>query len=211
MTCRCGAQFCLICGTKWKGCACLWFDEQAYDENLAYGGGAFPQAHNYQEEIDRRRRQELEDEALARDMELRNNPVDFNPWEDFGNAAPHFLNEDFRRRAADVLLANLNRVEEVRQQQRHDPAPRPQPQQEQRQRPLRQHSAVSRQYNQERRTDRPNERVVPRRVVSDYASEAERHRPVARGGRASMLAGIERGQTGDGRVDEWRRHVDPLI
>ncbi|KAK1256160.1 hypothetical protein MKX07_008419 [Trichoderma sp. CBMAI-0711] len=26
MTCRCGAEFCMICGTKWKGCSCPWFN-----------------------------------------------------------------------------------------------------------------------------------------------------------------------------------------
>ncbi|KAL0933090.1 ibr domain-containing protein [Colletotrichum truncatum] len=26
MTCRCGAQFCMICGVKWKNCECPWFN-----------------------------------------------------------------------------------------------------------------------------------------------------------------------------------------
>ncbi|KAK0722182.1 hypothetical protein B0T26DRAFT_206367 [Lasiosphaeria miniovina] len=26
MTCRCGAEFCMICGTKWKRCECPWFN-----------------------------------------------------------------------------------------------------------------------------------------------------------------------------------------
>ncbi|KAL7915993.1 hypothetical protein GGI35DRAFT_473308 [Trichoderma velutinum] len=26
MTCRCGAEFCMICGTKWKSCSCPWFN-----------------------------------------------------------------------------------------------------------------------------------------------------------------------------------------
>ncbi|KAJ9132512.1 RBR-type E3 ubiquitin transferase [Pleurostoma richardsiae] len=29
MTCRCGAEFCMICGAKWKGCECPWFN---YDD-----------------------------------------------------------------------------------------------------------------------------------------------------------------------------------
>ena len=58
----------------------------------------------------------------------------------------------------------------------------------------------------------------------NYAIEAERHRPLAapqppqpipatarETRRASMLAGITRGQTAEGRVDEWRRHVDPVV
>lgn len=27
MTCRCGAQFCMICGVKWKNCDCPWFND----------------------------------------------------------------------------------------------------------------------------------------------------------------------------------------
>ncbi|PFH60878.1 hypothetical protein XA68_10191 [Ophiocordyceps unilateralis] len=27
MTCRCGAEFCMICGVKWKGCDCPWFND----------------------------------------------------------------------------------------------------------------------------------------------------------------------------------------
>lgn len=26
---RCGAEFCMICGTKWKGCDCPWFNDEA--------------------------------------------------------------------------------------------------------------------------------------------------------------------------------------
>ncbi|QPG94924.1 hypothetical protein C2857_007336 [Epichloe festucae Fl1] len=27
MTCRCGAEFCMICGVKWKNCDCPWFND----------------------------------------------------------------------------------------------------------------------------------------------------------------------------------------
>ncbi|KAL6881177.1 hypothetical protein J3F83DRAFT_38159 [Trichoderma novae-zelandiae] len=37
MTCRCGAQFCMICGTKWKSCSCPWFN---------YENGNNPWEHN---------------------------------------------------------------------------------------------------------------------------------------------------------------------
>lgn len=78
------------------------------------------------------------------------------------------------------------------------------------QQPLRPNSMASRQ-NSTRPFLRPSERVVPRRQpTNDYAAEAEMHRPITGEARASMLAGITRGQTGDSRVDEWRQHVDPV-
>lgn len=30
MTCRCGAEFCMICGVKWKGCDCPWFNDGGF-------------------------------------------------------------------------------------------------------------------------------------------------------------------------------------
>lgn len=96
--------------------------------------------------------------------------------------------------------------------------------------PLRhRHSAASRQYNNKAST-RPSERVVPRRAVADYELEAQTHQPdvvapaapsvvgaagesggeapgaVRPGRRHSAMAGLTRG-SGEGRVDEWRRHI----
>ncbi|KAI1482635.1 hypothetical protein F4774DRAFT_283979 [Daldinia eschscholtzii] len=31
MTCRCGAEFCMICGLKWKTCECPWFNYDGAD------------------------------------------------------------------------------------------------------------------------------------------------------------------------------------
>ncbi|KAK1998738.1 hypothetical protein LX36DRAFT_575720 [Colletotrichum falcatum] len=31
MTCRCGAQFCMVCGVKWKSCDCPWFNYETGD------------------------------------------------------------------------------------------------------------------------------------------------------------------------------------
>ncbi|KAI1381896.1 hypothetical protein F4677DRAFT_8165 [Hypoxylon crocopeplum] len=31
MTCRCGAEFCMICGLKWKTCECPWFNYDAVE------------------------------------------------------------------------------------------------------------------------------------------------------------------------------------
>ncbi|KAI1114474.1 hypothetical protein F5Y14DRAFT_441199 [Nemania sp. NC0429] len=33
MTCRCGAQFCMICGSKWKVCECPWFSCHLEEED----------------------------------------------------------------------------------------------------------------------------------------------------------------------------------
>ena len=56
--------------------------------------------------------------------------------------------------------------------------------------------------------------------MSDYETEAARHRPLPVGRasmgetgetrRESLLAGIVEGRTVEGRVAEWRRHVGPL-
>ncbi|KAF9870079.1 ibr domain-containing protein [Colletotrichum karsti] len=33
MTCQCGAQFCMICGVKWKNCECPWFNHETAGED----------------------------------------------------------------------------------------------------------------------------------------------------------------------------------
>ncbi|CZT53001.1 related to ariadne-2 protein [Rhynchosporium secalis] len=33
MTCRCNAEFCMICGLKWKSCNCPWFNYEAVEED----------------------------------------------------------------------------------------------------------------------------------------------------------------------------------
>lgn len=35
MPSRCGAQFCMICGVKWRGCDCPWFPESGYVHDSA--------------------------------------------------------------------------------------------------------------------------------------------------------------------------------
>ena len=253
MTCRCRAEFCMICGLKWKTCDCPWFNYEAVEaDRLAQMN--VPQirrvpmgnpARGYQEELDRRREQELRDEALARriqilglDAEAELINLDNAPYV---NAAPLHMNQDWIRRVAEVLSAPYNPAQEraaerlmaeaQRPQHRHQPPPPPlrppEPPLRQHEPPrprpleplLRQPSAASRQYNN-RPTTRASERVVPRRVVSDYETEAARHRPLPVGSasmgetgetrRESLLAGIVEGRTAEGRVAEWRRHVGPL-
>lgn len=171
-------------------------------------------ARRHQEEADRRRDDELADEALARHMQGLGLEENHLP-DGFGNAAGHHMNADFVRQAHDILAAQYNPAQGqaaqrmVNEHHRNlSPPPPPRP-------PLRQHSTASRQYNNHP-TRRPSERVVPRRRATDYAEETERHRPepplVRRNTvrTASALAGIARGQSGQNRVDEWRQYVDPL-
>ena len=46
MTCRCGAQFCMLCGTRWRECNCVMFNDEYIDrirdeERNGGGGGAW--------------------------------------------------------------------------------------------------------------------------------------------------------------------------
>lgn len=61
MTCRCMAEFCMVCGLKWKSCDCPWFNYEAVDD---LRGNPI----RYQQEMDRRREQLQQDEEIARQM-----------------------------------------------------------------------------------------------------------------------------------------------
>ncbi|KAK2737894.1 hypothetical protein FQN57_007345 [Myotisia sp. PD_48] len=77
MTCRCKAEFCMICTAKWKTCGCPWFNYQDTGDglllNLGLEGliapGNQPRPVRYQEELERRRHQEEEDGELARRLQ----------------------------------------------------------------------------------------------------------------------------------------------
>ncbi|MCJ1426694.1 hypothetical protein MMC29_004597 [Sticta canariensis] len=199
MTCRCRAEFCMICGSKWKTCDCPWFNYEAVENDRLnhmnpmprrapfVAGGAHNPALGYQEELNRRREQERRDEALARRMQV----LGLDAHDTFPNFFPHPLaarpplhphppprlpaqveeDQDFVHRAAAVLSAPHNPAPMDGLHHLRQPPGPPPPQ------PLRQHSTASRSYNNRVGT-RPSERVVPRRVVpSDYGSEAARHRP----------------------------------
>lgn len=260
MTCRCRAEFCMICGLKWKTCDCPWFNYDVVENDRlnhanallgrGHPQGAVPNpALGYQEELDRRREQERRDENLARRIQV----LGLDGMDDHNFVfpppppplPPHAMNQDFFRLANDFLSGAHNPADEnvpiniLTGLNHPPPAPvnirvplhnardRPvAPQQP----PLRVHSAASRQYNNWP-TVRQSERVVPGRVFTDYATEAQRHQPgiasndrdiptgdpnitevsnsngIRRhGSRHSAMAGLTRG-SGEGRVDEWRRHV----
>ena len=96
---RCTAEFCMICGARWKTCDCPWFNYNPIPEDRLYhmnvpgqpepmqvhyrrvppNANPQPQHHaynprnpalNYQQEIDRRRAQERTDEQLARRLQV---------------------------------------------------------------------------------------------------------------------------------------------
>ncbi|KAI9805500.1 MAG: hypothetical protein M1825_000751 [Sarcosagium campestre] len=204
MTCRCTAEFCMICGAKWKTCNCPWFNYNAVEvDRLQHmnvpvarrvpihaeqeAGGARGAPVNFVEEMATRRRQEVRDEALARRLQ------DFN------------LHEDDAALLAAVMAHNNGGAAAHGIQ---DPAAPP----------LRRHTTASRRFNAAP-ARRPSERLVPARAArNDYAAEADRHRPLARVTRTandgevrlSRMAGLTREgrPAAGGRVGEWLRHVE---
>jgi hypothetical protein len=149
MTCRCTAQFCMLCGQKWKTCDCPWFNytrtsdadrltEMRVPQGLDYvvrrlgiqhlfpdpagiAATALPRDNpprrvprTFNDELDQRRRQERDDENLARrlqhDLVLTQNepegetrPEAMNTW-GVGNADGHHLNDNFVRNVANTGL-----------------------------------------------------------------------------------------------------------
>lgn len=163
------------------------------------GGGRNPV--RYQEEMDRRREQERRDEVIARRLQVlgldEGDPRDDNVF-GIGNAAGHFMNQDFVRQATNILTGNYRQAQRAANELlngnitgRENPLPPPPfldplPEEDVRAPPasrpsdrplLRNHSLASRAYNNAP-TTRPSERVIPRRNTTDYATEAARHAPV---------------------------------
>ncbi|KAI4603111.1 hypothetical protein KJ359_005903 [Pestalotiopsis sp. 9143b] len=98
MTCRCGAEFCMICGLKWKGCECPWFNYDPADlehpEHMDFPmtssserdgsitrasrrrGSRYRASQTYEAEMPLRRRQERQDEEYARRLQYDDNVND---------------------------------------------------------------------------------------------------------------------------------------
>lgn len=178
----------------------------------------------YHEELARRMEQERRDEDLARRMQgiaLADNNYPGGVFE-LANGAGHFMNEQFRQRATNLLTGNYGRIQgnaanvllaeyDAGRPPRREPPvvevpPSPPPLPPPQSPPGRNASTATRRNNNLPQR-RASERLVPRRTTSDYATEAARHRPAAR-----ELAGLNRSTT-TGRVNEWRRHVedDPSV
>lgn len=125
---RCGAEFCMVCGVKWKGCDCPWFNNHAAAadrlDHMNIPGrdtgasGYYPtHAQTYGDEMRLRRLQELRDSVVARD--LQNNDYAAGPYEmsgglggvaSFGNASGHLMNETYRRPAYPTSYPSPPRV-----------------------------------------------------------------------------------------------------
>ncbi|KAF2097372.1 hypothetical protein NA57DRAFT_57963 [Rhizodiscina lignyota] len=101
---RCTAEFCMICGLKWKTCDCPWFNTPPDAEDMPFGGMLFPPpalfrprirmraaghfgyppplpgaargAGGFHAEIAARRAQERADERLARQLQAQDFGVD---------------------------------------------------------------------------------------------------------------------------------------
>ena len=204
----------MVCGLKWKTCNCPWFNYEAV-ENDRLNHMNIPQARRLQEDALRnlprvdmvhRRAQEWFDEAFARrpvlgldDDDNEENIRMEGGREDVlnvGNAAGHFLNQDFLRRATHRLGRNIEQANNeadhlVAEQHRHAATPDADLGRGQR---LHIHLPVRVRHG-------AAERLVPRRTPTDYMSEATRHR------RHSTMAGLT-ANTHAGRIGIWLDHVE---
>ncbi|TVY33371.1 E3 ubiquitin-protein ligase [Lachnellula occidentalis] len=136
MTCHCTAEFCMICGLKWKSCNCPWFNYDAVEaDRLQHmqvpepvrNEEAPPPPHRlqrprrprpntYYEEINNRRRQERLDEEMARrlqtvsigdDLDYQGGIGDIHG---IGNGADHFMNQDYVRAAHNILTGTFDQA-----------------------------------------------------------------------------------------------------
>ena len=206
-----------------------------------------PRPNNFYDEMNQRRRQERADEELARRLQR----VAMDEGDDdyqagigdilgIGNGAAHFMNQDYIRAAHNILTgtydhasAAANYVMGVRNA-RGAPPPEAGPRRIIDRYPLPQAAGspptplVRRQtmraeaYNAAS-TTRSSEKEGPRRVGTDYATEAALHAPLGRGHqrtasaqeppmpRPSVLAGLGGARRGGNRVDAWRIHVEPGV
>ena len=250
MTCRCTAQFCMICGSKWKTCDCPWFNHTAAfannidinmpqgREEMAQGGAvAFAQPLAYQEEVDRRREQERQDEAFARQLEgidLGLGGPYWDPWRPLARQRPPVGNlpalwpnnrpaaqlpfQVFAGVIPETPFHNIPAPPTVQQQQQQQQTERPRldslprilrPTQPQRTPSIELPTAL-------RRSATTTASRTPRKAVQESDSEddagTESDQRKAKNRQSAMLAGLNRASD-KGRVDSWRRYVhgEPVV
>lgn len=131
---RCTAEFCMICGLKWKSCNCPWFNYEAVEadrlNHMQVPQDAAPEPeqrphrlrrprppNNYNEEIRQRRRQERADEDLARRLQrvaMVDEEEDYQGGigdiHGIGNGAGHFMNQDYIRAAHNILTGTYDQA-----------------------------------------------------------------------------------------------------
>ncbi len=122
----------MVCGLKWKTCACPWFNYEAVEEDRlahmrvpvpAAGPGFIPglifdnDTHNPMPDNPFRPRIRRRDNNLAdqiRALDLNGGPATPEPMEDYnynfgvGNAAPHHMNETYVRPVPQARLTNAH-------------------------------------------------------------------------------------------------------
>ncbi|KAI0459343.1 hypothetical protein F5B21DRAFT_511446 [Xylaria acuta] len=133
MTCRCGAQFCMICGAKWKACDCPSFNYHLEEEDdfnhvqipvpmvsrerlggtdgLPRGlrsGLAYPHEprryRGHRDEDRARRLQHADEDDEDEDDDDDDYLNDMGDVMSMGNAAGHFMNGDYRRRSHSTIV-----------------------------------------------------------------------------------------------------------
>ena len=96
VTCRCTAEFCMVCGQKWKSCDCPWFNYEHVDGHLDNPTRS-------------REEQQARDERQAQRMKTLS--TDDNDDEiissSAGGAVGHSANDEFLKQARDILTGNM--------------------------------------------------------------------------------------------------------
>ena len=235
--CRCRAEFCILCGSKWKTCNCPQFNDEVIaqmreEEMRNPFGFVIPEelGHHpeagipFREQVRRQQeRERREQERQDADMAQRLGAMDFldpgqDPAADMGVLGAAL---------ADALARPLRPVERPRQPPTHVRPPMgnrgyPGP-------PRRRYATGGTErhasdYESQGSRSRGTraERVVVRREARDYRTEVETHRPItvrgshadlrsSRGTRArrsaAVMAGLDKKST-QGRVGEWVKHIE---
>ncbi|KAI0537575.1 hypothetical protein GGR58DRAFT_470978 [Xylaria digitata] len=126
MTCRCGAQFCMLCGSKWKACECPSFNYHLNEEDdlnhvqihvpmvsreRLGGTDGLPRSSRpglgYPHEPRRHRghdRRQLHDDDDDEEDDDDDYLDDMGDAMGLGNAAGHFMADDYRRRAQSAAV-----------------------------------------------------------------------------------------------------------
>ncbi|MCJ1477217.1 hypothetical protein MMC13_005888 [Lambiella insularis] len=242
MTCRCRAEFCMICGVPWKGCDCPWFTYAAVEQDrLLHADDAQARREGHRAEI-RARHAELwdvqnrADEELARTLQrLHVQEHDEDLAAAFAPTTPAQNEQNRQRVAANVAHANTRAGRPVPRNiipGQHPPAHH--------RANIPQHLSASMHGGLMRAmmaavaerdgtinepaydppnplgpgfvTERHVERMADAQVmVQEFLTTRAAQRVVRRAdrqARRAAMAGLTQDNTTEGRVAEWRQHVE---